>query len=100
MRMHRGSSKDGRESSRATGNLPLSASSRSTVTVVLELTRAGSVDRRRVNVARGTPVRAVLRSIGQAAEGSAVLLDDTSIPLDTPIERSVRLVVVSTFSGG
>jgi sulfur carrier protein ThiS len=100
MRMHRGSSKDARESSRATGILPLSASSRSTVTVVLEVTRGGSVDRRRVKVVRGTPVRTVLRSIGEAAEGSAVLLDGTSIPLDTTIERPLRLVVVSTFSGG
>jgi sulfur carrier protein ThiS len=100
MRMHRGSSKDVRDPSRATGILPLSASSRSVVAVVLEVTRAGSVDRHRVKVTRGTSVRAVLRTIGRAAEGSAVLLDDRSIPLDTLIERPVRLVVVSTFSGG
>jgi sulfur carrier protein ThiS len=100
MRMHRGSSKDARESARTPGILPLSASPPSSVTVVLEVTRAGNVERRRVKVARGTSVRAVLRSIGQAAEGSAVLLDETSIPLDLPIERPLRLTVVSTFSGG
>jgi sulfur carrier protein ThiS len=100
MRMHRGSSKDARQSDRATETLPLSASSRTSVAVVLEVTRGGSVERRQVTVTRGTPVRAVLRSIGHAAEGSAVLLDGTSIPLDTPVERPLRLVVVSTFSGG
>jgi len=70
------------------------------VSVVLDLTRGAAVDRRRLQVAVGTPVRTALRSAGQAPEGSAVLLDDTPIPLDTPIDRPLHLVVVSTFSGG
>jgi sulfur carrier protein ThiS len=100
MRMHRGSSKDVREPPRAPGILPLSASSRPTVAVVLDITRGGSVDRRRLKVAAGTSVRTALRSAGQPPEGSAVLEGDTPIPLDTPIDRPMRLVVVSTFSGG
>ncbi|HEV8050647.1 MAG TPA: MoaD/ThiS family protein [Thermoplasmata archaeon] len=48
----------------------------------------------------GTPVRTLLRELGHAAEGSAVLIDGVSVPLDTPIETPTRLVVVPTFSGG
>lgn len=100
MRMHRGSSKGARDPNRSPGSLPLSASPPPTVTVVLELTRGATVQRRRLWVPPGTLVRSALRSAGLPAEGSAVLLDATPIPLDTPIERSLRLVVVSTFSGG
>jgi sulfur carrier protein ThiS len=99
MRMHRGSSKDGREPPRPTETLPLSASP-PLVGVDLELTRAGSVDRRTVHVPLGAPVRAALRAAGQAPEGCAVLVGEVPIPLDTPIDGPVRLVVVSTFSGG
>ncbi|MGA8543245.1 MAG: hypothetical protein WB947_06910 [Thermoplasmata archaeon] len=67
---------------------------------MLEVTRGGSVERHRLHVAPGSLVRAALRATGVPAEGSAVLLDDVSIPLDTPIERSVRLTVLPTFSGG
>jgi sulfur carrier protein ThiS len=45
-------------------------------------------------------VRTLLRELGHAAEGSAVLIDGVSVPLDTPIETPTRLVVVPTFSGG
>ncbi|HXW67881.1 MAG TPA: hypothetical protein VEL82_08425 [Thermoplasmata archaeon] len=48
----------------------------------------------------GTLVRSVLRATGLAPEGSAVLDGETPIPLDTAIERDVRLTVVPTFSGG
>ena len=99
MRMHRGSSKGVRESPRAAGSLPLSASLPS-VRVVLEITRGSSVDRRDHVVESGTSVRAVLRRAGQPGEGCAVLLDGTPIPLDTPIDRALTLVVVPTFSGG
>ncbi len=99
MRMHRGSSKGAGSVGPASETLPLSASP-SSVVVVVELTRGASVDRRELTVARGTPVRTVLRSIGQAPEGSAVLVDDTPIPLDTPVEGPTRLTVVATFSGG
>jgi len=100
MRMHRGSSKDVPGPSRATETLPLSASAPRTVSVVLELTRAGTVARRRLRLPVGTPVRTALQRIGQAPEGSAVLLDDVPVPLDLPIDRPMRLTVVSTFSGG
>jgi sulfur carrier protein ThiS len=68
--------------------------------VTLEITRGASVELRRVRVPPGTLVRAVLRSVELAPEGSAVLDGETPIPLDTPIERPIRLVVVPTFSGG
>jgi sulfur carrier protein ThiS len=97
--MHRGSSKEVRDATRASGILPLSASP-SPVTVVLEVTRGGSVDHREVRVLPGTPVRVVLRAQGLAPEGSAVLVDGTSLPLDLPIDRAMRLTIVPTFSGG
>ena len=100
MRMHRGSSKDVPGVARAAETLPLSASAPRTVSVVLELTRAGAVERRRLRVPVGTTVRVALRRIGQAPEGSAVLLGQTPVPLDLPIEGPLRLTVVSTFSGG
>jgi sulfur carrier protein ThiS len=95
--MHRGSSKEARDASRASETLPLSASP---VTVWVEVTRGGSVERRRLRVAPGTTVRAVLRTAGLAPEGSAVLVAGTSVPLDVPIDRPTRLTVVPTFSGG
>ncbi len=97
--MHRGSSKgDGREPP-PPETLPLSASP-TTIPVTIEVTRGGSVERRSLEVAPGTLVRTALRSFGQAPEGSAVLVDDRPIPLDTPIDAPVRLTVIPTFSGG
>jgi len=100
MRMHRGSSKDARDPPGTAGNLPLSASPAATVEVVVEIARAGRVDRRELRIPRGTLVRAALKQVGQAPEGSAVLVDETSVPLDEPILAPTRLVVVPTFSGG
>jgi sulfur carrier protein ThiS len=100
MRMHRGSSKESGGPTPVAGNLPLSASPVRKVRVVLELTRAGSVERHEVDVEAGSIVRLALRAIGQAAEGSLVLEDEVPVPLDTPIERPARFTVVSTFSGG
>jgi len=97
--MHRGSSKGARRQRPAPETLPLSASPE-TVRVVVEVTRGGSVERRTVEVAPGTLVRAALRTLGHAPEGSAVLVDETPIPLDTPISAPVRLTVIPTFSGG
>jgi sulfur carrier protein ThiS len=97
--MHRGSSKEVRDATRASGTLPLSASL-SPVSVVLEVTRGAAVERRRVRVVPGTLVRTVLRSQGLAAEGSAVLVGETPVPLDLPIDRRMRLTIVPTFSGG
>ena len=99
MRLHRGSSKDARGPSPTTENLPLSASP-PTVTVEVEVVRRGRRRNDRVDVARGTLVRAVVRSAGEAPEGCAVLEGETPVPLDTPIERPVRLTVIPTFSGG
>jgi sulfur carrier protein ThiS len=53
-----------------------------------------------VRVAPGTLVRAALRSVGHSPEGCAVLVGEVPIPLDTPIDRPMRLTVVPTFSGG
>jgi sulfur carrier protein ThiS len=66
----------------------------------VELARARASVLHSRRVAPGTLVREVVRSVGQAPEGSAVLVDGVSVPLDLPIERPVRLVVVPTFSGG
>ncbi len=99
--MHRGSSKGDRAAGPAAGILPLSASPRPpSVSVTLELTRGASVRRRRVRIPRGAPIRAALRAADLPAEGCAVMLDETPVPLDLPLDRPVRLVVVSTFSGG
>jgi sulfur carrier protein ThiS len=97
--MHRGSSKEARGAPRASESLPLSASP-ARVSVVVEVTRGGSVERHRVRVLAGTTVRAVLRQTGHAPEGSAVLIAGTSVPLDATIDRPTRLTVVPTFSGG
>ncbi|HTT17017.1 MAG TPA: hypothetical protein VMH49_06660 [Thermoplasmata archaeon] len=48
----------------------------------------------------GTLVKQVVRDVGESPEGSAVLRDGVSIPLDTPLTVPVRLVIVPTFSGG
>ncbi|HKV90124.1 MAG TPA: hypothetical protein VJQ43_02880 [Thermoplasmata archaeon] len=53
-----------------------------------------------VYVVPGLRVRELLRSLGHSPEGSAILQEGLSIPLDTPIERAVRLTLVPTFSGG
>ncbi|MCI4353637.1 MAG: hypothetical protein L3K14_09725 [Thermoplasmata archaeon] len=66
----------------------------------LAVARAGRSDQHTVEVARGTPLRVVLRSIGQAVEGSAVLLGGRPVPLDLPLERNARFTVIPTFSGG
>ena len=98
MRMHRGSSKGGRGSHPPPEALPLSASS--PVPVEVEVARARPSVVRRQSVPPGTLVKEVVRSVGEAPEGSAVLIDGVSVPLDTPIDRPLRLVIVPTFSGG
>jgi sulfur carrier protein ThiS len=98
MRMHRGSSKGGGADAPPPETLPLSASP--PLTVVVEVARGGRSTVRTLSVAPGTLVRSVVREVGHAPEGSAVLRENVSIPLDTPIEQSCRLVVVPTFSGG
>ena len=98
MRMHRGSSKGARAKAPAPGHLPLSASAQFEVEV--EVARAGRSTVHARRVAAGTLVKEVVRAVGEAPEGSAVLVDSVSIPLDSPIDRPLRLVVIPTFSGG
>jgi sulfur carrier protein ThiS len=100
--MHRGSSKGTGKRRPLPEALPLSASwSLASVSVEIDVARG----RRRgppvrVEVAVGTPLRELLRSLGHSPEGSAVLLDGTPVPLDTRVDRATRFTVVPTFSGG
>ena len=98
MRMHRGSSKGARDHRPAPERLPLSASPG--VRVEVEVARAGrsTVEERVVPV--GTLVKQLVRAVGEVPEGAAVLVEGVSVPLDSPIERPLRLVIVPTFSGG
>jgi len=98
MRMHRGSSKGSGADPPEPEHLPLSASSDIVVEVEVARARRSEVFHR--SVRPGTLVRDLVRSLGEAPEGSAVLLDGRSIPLDTRLDAPVRLVLVPTFSGG
>jgi len=42
----------------------------------------------------------VVRQAGMTPEGCAVLIGETPVPLDLPVESPTRLTVVPTFSGG
>ncbi len=70
------------------------------IEVLVEVARAGRSTVRSERVVAGTLVKELLRRVGQAPEGSAVLVDGRSVPLDTPLSEPVRLVIVPTFSGG
>ena len=99
--MHRGSSKGSEPTGAGPETLPLSAFPPSRpITVVLEVVRAGHSVAHTLESTEGTLLRQLLRTIGQAAEGCAVLDGDRPVPLDLPITASVRLTVVPTFSGG
>ena len=99
--MHRGSSKGSGRPRPGLETLPLSASRSRTVRVEVSIAREGRSGRVRVvYVVPGLRVRELLRSLGHSPEGSAILQEGLSIPLDTPIERAVRLTLVPTFSGG
>jgi sulfur carrier protein ThiS len=104
MRMHRGSSKGSREP-RVPETLPLSAppappGGTDEIEIVIEVLRGGRTTVRSERVSAGTTVRVLLRRVGVAPEGCAVLLRDRSVPLDLPLDRPERLTVVPTFSGG
>jgi len=99
MRMHRGSSKGARSRGRSPEILPLSASP-PRLRISVEVTRAEAVRRRTLSVVPGERVREIVRRVGQSPEGCAVMIDGVPVPLDLPIERPARLVVVPTFSGG
>jgi sulfur carrier protein ThiS len=95
--MHRGSSKVARGDPPAADNLPLSAPS---LAIEVEVVRAGRSQLHSLELPSGTLVRAAVRAVGLSPEGAAVLVDDTPVPLDLPLDRSLRLIVVPTFSGG
>jgi sulfur carrier protein ThiS len=96
--MHRGSSKGPRGEAPRPESLPLSASPN--LRIELTVARGGRSDRHIIRVPKGTSLRVALRSIGMAAEGSAVLNGDRPVPLDLPLERNARFTVIPTFSGG
>jgi len=99
--MHRGSSKGTGRKRPVPESLPLSAFPPPLVRVELVVARGSRPGRpRALEVPSGTLVRSVLRQLGHAPEGSAVLEAGVPLPLDTPLVRSVRLTVVPTFSGG
>ena len=98
--MHRGSSKGTRRTGRLPESLPLSASAPARVAVSIEIARAGRSEHRRLLVEVGSTIRTILRKLGQAAEGSAVLVGDEPVPLDLPVEGPLSIVVVPTYSGG
>ena len=70
------------------------------IQVEVEVARAGSSRLHQQRVPPGTLVRDLLRAVGEPPEGSAVLVDGVSVPLDTPLSAPTRLVVIPTFSGG
>jgi sulfur carrier protein ThiS len=100
MRMHRGSSKGSEVVPPTPESLPLSASTPRSVTIEFELISADRSEVRRVVVAPQTMLKSALRAAGFAAEGCAVLRGARPLPLDTRMERTERLTVISAFSGG
>ena len=98
MRMHRGSSNGSAGPPRDPETLPLSAPP--LVCVSLHIERARSVEVRTIRVPPGRTLREILRTVGMAAEGSAVLDEGRSVPLDTRVDRDCEFTVVPTFSGG
>ncbi|HLM91459.1 MAG TPA: thiamine biosynthesis protein ThiS [Thermoplasmata archaeon] len=70
------------------------------LTIEIDVARAGRHSVESVTVPEGSLVRDVIRHAHQAPEGSVVLIDGLPVPLDTRLERSVRLLVLPTFSGG
>ncbi|MGP8073223.1 MAG: hypothetical protein ACLPZM_08900 [Thermoplasmata archaeon] len=70
------------------------------IAIEIDVARAGRHAVETVTVTVGSLVRDVIRHARQAPEGSVVLIDGLPVPLDTPLERPVRLLVLPTFSGG
>jgi sulfur carrier protein ThiS len=68
--------------------------------VVIEVVRAGRSATHRIPFPAGGRVRDAVRAVGLAPEGAVVLVDDRPVPMDEPIPRGGRLLVVPTFSGG
>ncbi len=100
MRMHRGSSKEVAGPTPPSEDLPLSASPAEGLRVTVEIVRAGSHDRRKVDLGKGAVVRDAIRAVGLFAEATSVLMDGRSVPLDRPLRDGDTLEVIRTFSGG
>ena len=100
MRMHRGSSKEVGGRTLSSEPLPLSASRVATVTVIVEVIRAGQRDRQRVELPDGALVRHAVHAVGLFPEATSVLVEGCSVPLDRPLRPGESLQVVRTFSGG
>jgi sulfur carrier protein ThiS len=100
--MHRGSSKGTGRARPVPETLPLSASPfPSGIRIEVVVARGSRPGPPTVRwVAPGTKVRTVLRDLGHAVEGSAVLVEGIPVPSDTPIGAPTRFTVVPTFSGG
>ena len=99
--MHRGSSKEARTNDRASEILPLSASPSTIVRVEFVVARAGRTEApKSIDVPLGSSLKSALRAVGQSSEGCAVLLGETPVPLDLPIDGPGRFTILPTFSGG
>jgi sulfur carrier protein ThiS len=48
----------------------------------------------------GAKIRDAVRAAGLSPEGSAALLEERPVPMDTVLTDGMALVVVPTFSGG
>jgi len=70
------------------------------IAVEVEVARGGRTVVHVRRVPSGTLVKQLVKSVGEIPEGTAVLIDGVSVPLDTRLEAPTRLVVVPTFSGG
>ncbi len=100
MRMHRGSSKEGGEDLRPRKFSPSAPPPGRTITLQIEVVRAGHCARRTIELPVDATVRDAVRAVGLYAEGSAVLADGHPVPHDRPIAGLSNLEVVPTFSGG
>lgn len=89
----------GRNDRRPTETLPLSASP-VLVAFHYELARGPPTGPRTLELPPLSTGRDLLRALGRAVEGSALLIDDRPVPLDAPLPADRTVVVVPTFSGG
>jgi len=71
-----------------------------TVLVTVRLFKGSTAPDRRLSLAKGTPLKSVLKDLGLFTEGSALWWDGEPVPSDFPIPGPGTLDIVSTFSGG
>ena len=70
------------------------------VLVTIRLFKGNPASDRKLSLARGTPLRSILRDLGMFAEGTALWWDGEPVPSDFPIPGPGTRDIVSTFSGG